>query len=218
MGFFGQLFGGGASNFNPVIGQATNFSNTDQGQGTSLFGQGQSISSMLTPYFSDMLKNPQGLGATTMAQQLTQAGESTAGGLGTARQHALDIGARTGNTAAIPSMIASADKTGMSNMTNTANDLSIKNAMLKMQQQKEGAAGLSSLFGTDISGAHGFESNANNALSTELSATKDKNDAANQGISNMMKIGGMALGGLGNLDMMGGSSPMEQLMNFAGGM
>jgi len=217
MGFFGQLFGGGASNFNPAIQGATDLFNTTKGQGGTLFGQSQGISSLLTPFFSNMLKNPQGIGATAQSQLLTQAGQSTAGGLGAARQRALDIGARTGNTASIPSLIASADKTGMTNMSNTTNDLALKNVMEKLNQQKEGASGLSSLFGQDLSGAHGFEGLSGDALKTELSAIGQKNAAANQGISNIMKMGSMALGGLGNLDMAGGSSPMEQLMNFAGG-
>lgn len=217
MGFFGSLFGGGASNFNPVINASSNLQSTSMGQGTNLFGQSQGISSLLTPFFKNELTNPQGIGATAQSQLLTQAGQSTAGGLGAARQRAMDLGARTGNTASIPSLISSADKTGMTNMTNTSNDLALKNVMEKMNQQQQGASGLSSLFGQDLSGAHNFESLSNDATKTEDQAIQQKNAATQQGISNIMKIGGMAMGGLGNLDMTGGSSPMEQLMNFAGG-
>jgi hypothetical protein len=217
MGFLGSLFGGGASNFNPVINSAGTNASTDQGQGTTLFGQGQGISSLLTPYYSNMVTNPQGIGATALSQQLTQAGQSTGGALGAARQRAMDMGARTGNTAAIPGMIAGANKTGMTNMTDTASNLALKNTMEKLNQQQQGAAGLSGLFGQDLGAAKGFESNANTALNTEDQAIQQKNAATQQGISNMFKIGGMAMGGLGNLDMTGGSSPMEQLMNFAGG-
>lgn len=217
MGFFGSLFGGGASNFNPIINASSNLQSTSMGQGTNLFGQSQGISGLLNGYDTNLLKNPQGLGATTMAQQMTQAGQSTGGALGADRQRALDIGARTGNTASIPSLISSANKTGMTNMTNTANDLAMKNEMMKLNQQQQGAAGLSSLFGQDLSGAHNFESLSNDATKTEDQAIQQKNAATQQGISNIMKIGGMAMGGLGNLDMTGGSSPMEQLMNFGSG-
>jgi hypothetical protein len=217
MGFFGSLFGGGASNFNPVINASSNLQSTSMGQGTNLFGQSQGISSLLNGYDTNLLKNPQGIGATAMAQQLTQAGQGAGGALGAARQRAIDIGARTGNTAAIPSMVAGADKTGMTNMTDTATKLGLDNTMQKLNQQQEGAAGLSSLFGSDLSGAHNFESLSNDATKTEDQAIQQKNAATQQGISNMMKIGGMAMGGLGNLDMTGGSSPMEQLMNFGAG-
>jgi hypothetical protein len=218
MGFFGSLFGGGASNFNPVINASSNLQSTSMGQGTNLFGQSQGLSSLLSGYDTNLLKDPQGLGATTMAQQMTQAGQSTGGALGAARQRAMDMGARTGNTASIPGMIAGANKTGMTNMTNTQNNLAIQNAMMKQQQQQQGAAGLSSLFGQDLSGAHNFESLSNDATKTEDQAIQQKNAATQQGISNMMKIGGMAMGGLGNLDMTGGSSGGEQAMNFLGGM
>jgi hypothetical protein len=214
MGFLGQLFGGGASNFTPVVNAASNNATADQGQGTSLFNQGQNINNLLTPFYQQQLTNPQGIGATALSQQLTQAGESTGGALGAERQHAMDIGARTGNTAAIPSMIAGANKTGMTNMTDLTNNLALKNTMMKMNQQQQAGSALSGLLGTDISGAHGFESNANTALNTDLSATAQKNQAANQGMSNIMKLAGGVMGGLP----MGAGSIGDIGSNILGGM
>jgi hypothetical protein len=100
---------------------------------------------------------------------------------------------------------------------NNANNLAIQNSMLKQKQQQEGSAGLSSLFGTDLSGAKGMDTIANSALNTELGAAKDEYGAEQNGLHNIMGLASGAMGGIGNLDATGGSSPMEQLMNFAGG-
>lgn len=217
MGFFGSLFGGGASEFNPVIRQAGDLEGTNANMGKSLFGQSQGISGLLSPYYSNMMTNPQGLGATALSQQLTQSGQGISGAGGAARERALDIGARTGNTASIPAAISSANKAGMVQQSNNTNNLALQNAMLKQKQQQQGAEGLSGLFGTDLSGSLKANDNAINALSPELSAIGQKNAAEQKGISNIMGMASGVMGGLGNLDMTGGSSPFEQLMNFAGG-
>jgi hypothetical protein len=214
VGFFGQLFGGGASNFNAVQNSAGTNASTDQGQGTSLFGQGQNISGTLTPFYQNELTNPQGFGATTLAQMLTKQGQSIGGAEGAAKRTAMDLGARTGNTAAIPALINSANKSGMVQQANGANDLSIQNTMQKLNQQQQGASGLNSLYGTDVGNASKFESEANTALNTDLSATAQKNAAANQGISNIMKLAGGVMGGLP----MGAGSIGDIGSNILGGM
>jgi hypothetical protein len=196
MGFFGSLFGGGASDFNNVIGQASGAETTSMNQGNTLFNQGQNAQAQLSPYFSNLLKDPQGLGATTMSQLMTQAGQTTAGATGAANRTAMDMAARTGNTASVPGAIASANKAGMTNMADTQNNLAIKNTMEKLNQQKEGAEGLSGLFKTDTSSSLDATKNAIAALSPELDATEAQNAAEQKGMSNIM---GAATGGLGAL-------------------
>ena len=179
------LFGGNP--FQGVVNQAGGQFSTENQQGSSLFGQGQGITNQLSPYFSNLLNNPQGLGATTMSQLMTQAGQGTAGATGAAARTAQDIAARTGNTAAAPGAVASADKAGMATLSGVQNNLAIKNAMDKQTQQQEGAAGLSGLLKGDLSGAEGFEGLANSALNTELNAKQDQYGAEKYGAQNAMK-------------------------------
>jgi hypothetical protein len=189
----------------------------DTSMGGQLFGQAQNQENQINPFYQQELNDPQGLGATTMAQQLTQAGQGIAGATGAARRTATDLGSRTGNTAAIPSIINSADKTGIANTGNTVNALNIQNAMQKLNQQQEGAAGESGLFGQNSSNAANYFNQANNAINTRIKA----NQAASQEKQAMFKdigsVAGGVLGGISGLDMTGGSSLMEQLGNFAGG-
>jgi len=124
---------------------------------------------------------------------MTQAGQGTAGATGAADRTAMDIAARTGNTASVPGMIASANKAGMTNMSNVQNNLALKNTMEKLNQQQEGAAGLSGLFKTDIGSSLDATKNAISALSPELGAIGQKNAATQQGMSNIF---GAAQGGM----------------------
>jgi hypothetical protein len=173
----------------PVAGtpgaQASSLYGQADTQGANLFGASQEIAPALSSLYSGELTNPQGFGATTLAQMLTQSDQSIAGGLGAARQTATDLGARTGNTAAIPGIVASADKAGISQHANDVNTLGIENAKEKMTQQQEGAAGLSSLYGTDLSGGLGAEGLADKAIGTRVEA----NTAAEAQFDKMLSTG-----------------------------
>ena len=187
-------------------------------QGGSLFGQSQEISPTLSGLYNQELTNPQGFGATTLAQMMTQNDESIAGGLGAAKQTATDLGARTGNTSAIPGIIASADKAGITQQSNATNSLSIQNAMEKMKQQDAGAAGLSGLYNTDLSGGLNAEGLADKAIGTRINANQVSDAQTDKLISAGLgaATGGLSgiAGGLGNLDETGGSTFGEQIGNF----
>ena len=145
MGMLGTFFG--QNPFGALANTAGGLESTASGNANTLFGQSQGLGGELSNYYNQQLQNPQGLGATTLSQMMTQAGQGASGASGTARQGAFDMAARTGNTAALPSTISSANRQGMSNMSNTQNNLAMQNTMQKLNQQQQGAAGLSSLFG-----------------------------------------------------------------------
>jgi len=175
-------------------------------EGNALFGQSQGIQGALTPFFQNEMYNPQGLGPTTLSQMLTNEGQATAGALGGARQSALDLGARTGNLAAIPQLIGGANKAGISQMSNLSNQLGLANAQQRLAQQSAGAAGLSGIMGQDLSGAF-------KAGDVENEAIKNLQAAQNAGFGHMFEsslasglgsalgkgFGAAATGGLGML-------------------
>jgi hypothetical protein len=151
-------------------------------QGNALFGQSQAIQGALTPFFQNEMYNPQGFGPTTLSQMMTEAGQSTAGALGGARQTALDLGARTGNLAAIPQLIGGANRAGITQMSDVANKLGIANAQQRLQQQQAGAAGLSGIMGQDLSGTF-------KAGDVENEAIKNLQAAQNATFGHMMEQG-----------------------------
>ena len=210
----------------PVAGtpgaQASSLYGQADTQGGNLFNSSQEIAPALSSLYNQEMTNPQGFGATTLAQMLTQSDQSIAGGLGAARQTATDLGARTGNTAAIPGIIGSADKAGIAQHANAVNSLGIANTNEKMAQQQQGAAGLSGLYGTDLASGAKYEDTANEALKTAETANENS-FFGSQGMFG--KLAGAAIGGatgglgaigsgLGNLDQTGGSSFGEQIGNF----
>jgi hypothetical protein len=181
MGFFSNFFGGGASDYNPTLQGAGSLIS----QGNQLFNQSQNLQSSLSPFYQNLMNNPQGLGATTMNQMQTQSGQSVAGGVGAGRRTATDLASRTGNLSAIPSIIGATTKAGIGAQDSAVNNLNIKNAMEKLSQQQEGAAGLSGLFKQD----QGSGLNAQTSgLGIQLNAEKDQNAAQQQGIKNIASL------------------------------
>jgi hypothetical protein len=174
---------------------------TSASEGNTLFGQSQGIQGALTPFFQNEMYNPQGLGATTMSQMLTNAGQSTAGALGSARGTAMDMGARTGNLAAIPQLIGNANKAGITQMSNLSNQIGMANANERLQQQQQGAAGLSGIMGQDLSGT--FQ-----AGNVENAAIKNLQDAENSTFGH--ELGSSFASGLGKSlgGMAGGAASM----------
>lgn len=163
-------------------GLSSSLAQNSAAQGNALYGQSQGIQSALTPFFQNEMYNPQGLGAQTMSSMMTQAGQSTAGALGGARQSAMDLGARTGNLAAIPQLIGQANKAGIGDMSGVANQIGLANADARMQQQQKGAAGLAGIMGQDMSGSLGYGKNENEAI-------QNLQAAQNSGFGHMLESG-----------------------------
>ena len=206
-GLLGSLFG--SSNLGPDISQLGNLAGTNMTQGGALYGQGQGIQSMLTPFLTQNLTNPQGFGANTISQMITQAGQGAAGATGAADKTAMDLGARTGNTAAIPSMIAASQKAGAKTTADATNNVMIQNMMQKLSQQSNAASGLSKLFDTDLSASGNAYKNAGDVLGTKLKADQASNTSALGGLSSilgMAQSGGGMLQSLGKMLGMGGPS------------
>ena len=116
-------------------------------------GAAGDIASSELPFLQNELTNPQGFGQQTLNQMQTSSGQATAGALGAGKEAAELNASRTGNTAAIPGVIDATTRSGMQQQSNNALDIAQKNALLKQQQQQEGAAGLEKMYGTDVSAA-----------------------------------------------------------------
>jgi len=157
-------------------------------EGNALFGQSQNIQNALTPFFQNEMYNPQGFGPTTLSQMMTNAGQATAGSLGGARQSAIDLGARTGNLAAIPQLIGGTNRAGISQMSNLSNQLGLANANERLAQQQQGVAGLSGIMGQDLSGVF-------KAGEVENEAIKNLQEAESSGFLHRLTSG--IAGGLG---------------------
>ena len=133
------------------------------------------------PFLQQELLNPTGLGQSTVEQMKSQAGDAAAGGVGAAKEAALLNASRTGNTAATPGIIDAAARAGMAGETSAANDVDIKNAMLKNQQQQSGAAGLEDIYGHELGASL-------QSLGLSNTAAQDQTQAAQGGFGDVMGI------------------------------
>lgn len=206
MGFFGQQFGSGG--LSALGNNQGALASGQMGQGQQLFGQSQGINSMLTPFLENQLTNPQGFGATALAQMGTQAGQATAGGVGAGMKTAMDIGSRTGNTAAVPGMLANIGKAGAKTAADNATNLMVQNQMQKMQQQQGATGALQGMAGEALKGSESSYGLANEAYKNQEQTLKDAQAADKAGFQSLMKMGMGAMTGGASLMAGGGMSGM----------
>lgn len=167
--------------------------------GASSADAGKDRSSVL-PFLTNEINNPQGYDPTTLSAMQTEGGQAVAGSVGTAGNAASLLASRTGNTAAVPGIIDSTARSGMSQQSNNALSILNNNAQLKNQQQQAGATGMENLYSQDQGNALkalgltdeslGQWTNADNATSTTL-----KNDVSDIGSLEGDAIKGAAAGG-----------------------
>jgi hypothetical protein len=196
---------------------AANLEGAESKQGSTLFDQSQSLQSTLKPFYQNEMSNPQGMGATTMAQMLTQSGQGVAGAVGAQKKAGLDMAARTGNTAAIPSMMGGDVKAGMAQQGAAANNIAVQNAQMKQQQQQQGASGLSDLFSQNIGKADSFENSANDAIKTRIQAQQAAEQEKQAMFGDAMKLGGAVMTGGASMAMGGGAGGAMGAMGGAMG-
>jgi len=144
---------------------------TPQGQGAlnqaintsgMLGGEASGIGANLTPFLTQEMLHPQGIGQTGLAAE-TAAAEAGAGGAasgltGAADQRAAASRNAGGYTAALDQAAREREKAA----AGSSEGITAQNEMLKQNQTQEGAAGLGKLYNTDTSGmlnAMGQEAN-----------------------------------------------------------
>jgi hypothetical protein len=122
------------------------------------------VNSQLFPFLTSEMKHPQGFGAPILQKMKTEGAQAAAGGAGAAKEAALLHASRTGNSAAVPSVIADATRSAMGAEVSNANHADIANEQLKQQQRQSGAAGLGAMYGQDVSAALGGLGLSNQAI------------------------------------------------------
>ena len=132
--------------------------------------QGADISSTLTPFLTRELNNPQGISQQdqTAALSASQAGAGgVAGGLATkANERAAATGNASGVGASMDDIAREREKAAAGASSNLANE----NTQTKLKQQQQGAEGLGSLYGKDVSAQLGAMGVQNNAIGQEVNA------------------------------------------------
>jgi hypothetical protein len=152
--------------------QGANAVNTAAATGAELGGEGQAIGANLTPFLTQEMLHPQGIGQTGLSAE-TAAGEAGAGGaasglMGVANQRAAVSRNAGGFSAALDEAARQRDKAA----AGSSEGITAGNEMLKQKQSQEGAAGLGGMYGTDTSGMLKAMSLEPEDINAELNANK----------------------------------------------
>jgi hypothetical protein len=171
------------------VGQASNAEGTAASTGATLGGEAQGIGSVITPFLTQEMQNPQGIGQTGLsaetASALGGAGGSASGLTGVANQRAAVSRNAGGFQAALDDASRNRDKAA----AGASEGITANNENLKMQQQQDAARGLQGMYGTDTSGMLQSQGQEANDINAEANANKTG------WLQNALAIGGMVTGG-----------------------
>ena len=155
-----------------AVNQATSAEQNAGNTANTLGGEGQGISANLTPFLTQEMLHPQGIGQTGLSAE-TAAAEGGAGGAasgltGVANQRAAVSRNAGGFSAALDDAARQRDKAA----AGASEGITGQNEMLKTQQQEEGARGLQGMYGTDTSGMLNAMGQQHEDINSEVDANK----------------------------------------------
>lgn len=132
--------------------QAGNAYNSANNTATNLGSEAQGINANLTPFLTQEMLHPQGIGQTGLAAEtgaaLAGAGGAASGLTGLADQRAAASHNAGGFSAALDNAARERDKAA----AGASEGITANNEQLKQNQMEQGASGLEHQYGTDTSG------------------------------------------------------------------
>jgi hypothetical protein len=153
-------------------GQAGSAYNQANNTATQLGGEAQGIGANLTPFLTQEMLHPQGLGQAGVgaetAAALGGAGGAGAGLTGQAMQRA----GVSRNAGGFQAALDDAARQRMKAAAGASEGIAAGNENLKQQQMQEGAAGLGKMYGTDTSGMLSSQGQEAEDINAEMNASK----------------------------------------------
>lgn len=155
-----------------AVNQASNAAGTAAATGADLGSEAQGIGANLTPFLTQEMLHPQGVGQTGLSAETASAeggaGGANAGLVGVANERAAASRNAGGYSAALDDAARQRSKAA----ADSSEGITAGNEMLKQKQSQEGAAGLNSMYGTDTSGMLKAQSLIPEDVNAELNANK----------------------------------------------
>lgn len=171
--------------------QALGNAQTSGAWASPLMSQGTSQLAPLNSFFQQEAYNPQGFGQQALNQMTTQAGQNTAGALGTAEEQQNLNQARSGTASSANPAVDSYIRRALSANANTGLDIGLQNNQVKQQQQQAGIAGMQGLSQEEIQTALNSIAASNGGVQAWSSAQQANPGAFSQILG---AVGGVAQG------------------------
>lgn len=137
---------------NPAQGQAKAAYNQAAGTAGMLGGEASGIGSNLTPFLTQEMLHPMGVGPQGLSAEEAAATGGAGGALSAFQGEAARRAGASRNAGAFQAALDDASRNAAKAAAGSSEQIAANNEILKQQQSQEGAAGLSGLYKTDTSG------------------------------------------------------------------
>lgn len=159
-------------------------------------GDASAISGNLTPFLSQEMTAPAGIGMTGLSAENAAATGAAGGGLSAATGMMAQRAGASRNAGGFQAGSDAAARDALKVGAGASEGIAANNEMLKNQQRQEGAEGLGNLYKTDVSGM--TSSMGQEAPDANAQTNAQQNSWLNQSLKILGTLGGMA-GGAGGL-------------------
>ena len=185
-----------------AVRQASNAYNTAADVGAGLGAEAGGINASLTPFLTQEMLHPQGVGQTGLAAEQAAAnagaGGATSGIVGQAAQRA----AVSRNAGGFQAALDDAARSRAKAAAGSSEGIVAANEQLKQQQAEQGSEGLGKMYGVDTSGMLNAMGQEHEDINSELEAAKTPEPWMTT-TNELLKLGGSAAGLLGGFKIPG---------------
>jgi hypothetical protein len=155
-----------------AVGQASNAYNQANNTSATLGGEGQAIGANLTPFLTQEMLHPQGLGQQGITAETSAALGGAGGAMSAFNGEAAQRAGASRNAGGFQAALDDASRQRMKAAAGASEGIQAQNENLKQTQQQEGAKGLQGMYGTDTSGMLESQGQEANDINAEVNASK----------------------------------------------
>ena len=181
-----------------AVNQASAAYNQANNTSATLGGEAQGIGANLTPFLTQEMLHPQGIGQTGLSAETGAALAGAGGAMSAFNGEAAQRAGASRNAGGFQAALDDASRQRMKAAAGSSEGIQAQNENLKQTQQQEGAKGLQGMYGTDTSGMLNSQGQEANDINAEVNANKTGWLQNTLGITNAASGLILALKGKGN--------------------
>jgi hypothetical protein len=155
-----------------AVNQASSAYGNANNTANNLGSEGQAIGSTLTPFLTQEMLHPQGVGQTGLSAETASALGGAGGAASALTGAANERAAATHNAGGFTAALDDAARMRSKGAADASEGITANNEMLKQQQTQDAARGLQGMYGTDTSGMLQAQGQEANDINAEVNANK----------------------------------------------
>jgi hypothetical protein len=155
-----------------AVGQANSAYNQANTTAGTLGGEAQGIGANLTPFLTQEMLHPEGLGQTGITAETSAALGGAGGAMSAFNGEAAQRAGASRNAGGFQAALDDASRQRMKAAAGASEGIQAQNENLKQTQRQEGANGLQGMYGTDTSGMLNSQGQEANDINAGVNASK----------------------------------------------